>query len=61
MLLASHSREGGRPPLDRKEGGPGIGLALSKALVQMHGGTLDGRSEGAGKGSEFTVRLPLSP
>ena len=50
-----------KPTLDRKEGGLGIGLALSRALVQMHGGTLDGRSEGAGKGSEFTVRLPLSP
>jgi PAS domain S-box-containing protein len=49
------------PTLDRKEGGLGIGLALSRALVQLHGGTLEGRSEGAGKGSEFTVRLPLSP
>jgi signal transduction histidine kinase len=50
-----------KPTLDRKEGGLGIGLALSKALVQMHGGTLEGSSKGLGKGSLFTVRLPHSP
>ena len=49
-----------KPTVDRKEGGLGIGLALSRALVEMHGGKIEGRSEGLGKGSEFTVRLPKS-
>jgi CheY-like chemotaxis protein len=49
-----------KPTLDRKESGLGIGLALSKALVQLHGGTLEGHSAGLGKGSEFIVRLPLA-
>ena len=40
-------------------GGLGIGLAICKELVTMHGGTLDVRSDGAGAGSEFIVRLPL--
>jgi PAS domain S-box-containing protein len=44
---------------DRSEGGLGIGLALSKGVVELHGGTLEARSDGPGQGSEFMVRIPL--
>jgi CheY-like chemotaxis protein len=44
--------------LARSEGGLGIGLTVVKKLVEMHGGSVMARSEGKGKGSEFTVRLP---
>jgi signal transduction histidine kinase len=43
----------------RSEGGLGLGLPLVKELVTRHGGSVQVRSEGRGKGSEFTVRLPL--
>jgi signal transduction histidine kinase/CheY-like chemotaxis protein len=48
----------GERTLDRAEGGLGIGLTLVKLLVRMHGGTVTARSDGPGKGSVFTVRLP---
>jgi PAS domain S-box-containing protein len=49
----------GKRTLDRSEGGLGLGLALARKLVELHGGQLSAASEGEGKGSEFTVRLPL--
>lgn len=45
--------------LERSQGGLGIGLALVKGLVEMHGGRVEVRSDGPGLGSEFIVRLPL--
>jgi signal transduction histidine kinase/ActR/RegA family two-component response regulator len=49
----------GSQPLDRNVGGLGLGLAIVKTLVQMHGGTVRAASAGEGKGSTFTVGLPL--
>jgi signal transduction histidine kinase/CheY-like chemotaxis protein len=48
------------PSMRRAQGGLGIGLALAKVLVELHGGTLSGSSDGPGKGAEFMIRLPLS-
>ena len=47
--------------VDRSTGGLGVGLALAKRLVELHGGTLAARSRGHGEGSEFTVSLPAIP
>jgi PAS domain S-box-containing protein len=44
---------------ERAQGGLGIGLTLVRRLVQMHGGSVEARSAGAGQGSEFVVRLPI--
>lgn len=45
-------------PIDRVEGGLGLGLSIVRSLVELHGGTVTARSEGPGHGSEFRVRLP---
>jgi signal transduction histidine kinase/ActR/RegA family two-component response regulator len=44
---------------ERSQGGLGIGLSLVRGLVELHGGSIEARSDGPGKGSEFIVRLPV--
>jgi signal transduction histidine kinase/ActR/RegA family two-component response regulator len=46
---------------ERKNGGLGLGLALVKALIDLHEGSVEARSDGPGHGARFTVRLPLVP
>ena len=46
--------------LDRSRGGLGIGLTLARRLVELHGGAIEAKSEGRGRGSEFLVVLPLA-
>jgi CheY-like chemotaxis protein len=47
------------PALERTNGGLGIGLSLVRGLVELHGGKVEARSDGIGRGSEFLVRLPI--
>jgi CheY-like chemotaxis protein/nitrogen-specific signal transduction histidine kinase len=47
------------PALERSHGGLGIGLALVRGLVELHGGSVEAQSSGLRRGSEFTVRLPI--
>ncbi|HEY7499166.1 MAG TPA: chemotaxis protein CheB [Vicinamibacterales bacterium] len=49
----------GQPTLDRADGGLGIGLTLLRSLVELHDGRVEARSDGPGKGSVFTIWLPL--
>jgi signal transduction histidine kinase len=51
--------QGGRG-IERSQGGLGLGLSLVHTLVALHGGTVSAHSEGAGRGSEFVVRMPCS-
>ncbi|MGV3531216.1 MAG: response regulator [Chthoniobacteraceae bacterium] len=51
--------EQGDRGITRRFGGLGLGLAISKAIVELHGGRISANSEGIGKGATFTVRLPL--
>jgi len=50
----------GSQDFDRSGGGLGLGLALTKGLVELHGGSIEASSQGPGTGAEFQVRLPLS-
>jgi signal transduction histidine kinase len=49
-----------RQTLDRAHGGLGLGLTIVRSLVQLHGGTVEARSDGVGRGSEFVLRLPVA-
>jgi PAS domain S-box-containing protein len=50
----------GTAPAALREGGLGVGLALARGLVKLHGGSLEARSDGVGRGAEFVVRLPIA-
>ncbi len=50
----------GREGIDRQFGGLGLGLAITRAMVELHGGRVTAKSDGPGHGSTFTVTLPLT-
>jgi signal transduction histidine kinase/ActR/RegA family two-component response regulator len=50
----------GQRGLDRRQGGLGLGLAVARTLVELHGGTIEARSAGMNQGTTFVVRLPLA-
>jgi signal transduction histidine kinase/ActR/RegA family two-component response regulator len=52
--------EQGSPSITRQFGGLGLGLAISKAVVDLHGGSIEARSAGLGRGASFTVELPTT-
>lgn len=58
---SSNASTGGDAVRSRDNGGAGIGLIISKALIEAHGGTLTATSPGPGRGAVFALRLPLSP
>lgn len=47
--------------MDRAQGGLGLGLALVKGIIELHGGSVEVRSEGPSRGAEFAIRLPVTP
>jgi signal transduction histidine kinase/CheY-like chemotaxis protein len=53
--------EQGQRSITRRYGGLGLGLTISKSIVELHGGRLSASSEGSGKGATFTVELPVGP
>lgn len=60
LPLIFNAFEQGGAQLTRRFGGLGLGLTISKAIVEMHGGTIQAHSAGKGKGASFLVTLPLS-
>jgi len=60
QVFSLFSQGHGQPVLERSQAGLGIGLALVRGLVELHGGTIDARSEGLDRGSEFLVSLPIA-